>query len=247
MALALPTHISPAQLASFLSNLGWPDSSTDALIPSITSAAGDTESTAVNTAHMPGVIIPPFALLSFRHFGVSNNHTTSTDPVSSNVKFHSSPDDQCGFAAPIATPTTTVCPPPPLVHSKLSVSATRKSSSPTTTLHSNRTHTPETKVTSISPSSSAMDSLSSSSTLVPVTRSRNCSTEQTRCHSCQKRTRPAQGFSCRCEQWFCQKHYHPEDHNCAFDFKTMRLISPVLSCVSEANDLPESGSSSTGN
>ncbi|KAF5403063.1 hypothetical protein PHET_03636 [Paragonimus heterotremus] len=42
-----------------------------------------------------------------------------------------------------------------------------------------------------------------------------------RCSTCHKRTRPARGFSCRCERWFCSKHHHPEDHGCDFDFKSL--------------------------
>ncbi|CAH8619521.1 unnamed protein product [Heterobilharzia americana] len=51
-----------------------------------------------------------------------------------------------------------------------------------------------------------------------------CSTahsNKSRCYECNKRTRLACGFTCRCERWFCAKHHHPEDHRCNFNFKTM--------------------------
>ncbi|CAL8070638.1 unnamed protein product [Calicophoron daubneyi] len=50
-----------------------------------------------------------------------------------------------------------------------------------------------------------------------------------RCFLCHRRTGLAQGFSCRCERWFCTKHHHPEDHGCAFDFKSIRTSSSLVS------------------
>ncbi|KAF7260489.1 hypothetical protein EG68_02200 [Paragonimus skrjabini miyazakii] len=55
----------------------------------------------------------------------------------------------------------------------------------------------------------------------PSTCERVTVSEPSRCSTCHKRTRPARGFSCRCERWFCSKHHHPEDHGCDFDFKTL--------------------------
>ncbi|XP_018652969.1 putative ubiquitin 1 [Schistosoma mansoni] len=40
------------------------------------------------------------------------------------------------------------------------------------------------------------------------------------CYECNRRTRLACGFTCRCERWFCSRHHHPEDHKCNFKFKT---------------------------
>lgn len=42
-----------------------------------------------------------------------------------------------------------------------------------------------------------------------------------RCFICNKRTKLACGFDCRCERWFCSRHYHPEDHLCDFNYKTL--------------------------
>ncbi|TGZ72622.1 hypothetical protein CRM22_001981 [Opisthorchis felineus] len=47
------------------------------------------------------------------------------------------------------------------------------------------------------------------------------------CSACHKRTTLTTGFSCWCDRWFCIKHYHPEDHNCDFNFKATRTKSPT--------------------
>ncbi|KAF8563910.1 hypothetical protein P879_06776 [Paragonimus westermani] len=62
--------------------------------------------------------------------------------------------------------------------------------------------------------------VTAASVLCPSTCERVTVSEPNRCSTCHKRTRPARGFSCRCERWFCSKHHHPEDHGCDFDFKT---------------------------
>ncbi|KAA3678522.1 uncharacterized protein DEA37_0000264 [Paragonimus westermani] len=62
--------------------------------------------------------------------------------------------------------------------------------------------------------------VTAASVLCPSTSERVTVSEPNRCSTCHKRTRPARGFSCRCERWFCSKHHHPEDHGCDFDFKT---------------------------
>ncbi|CAH8863663.1 unnamed protein product [Trichobilharzia szidati] len=64
-----------------------------------------------------------------------------------------------------------------------------------------------------SPCQSSSPSTSSCTTLTHSNRSR--------CYECNRRTRLACGFSCRCERWFCARHHHPEDHQCNFNFKTM--------------------------
>ncbi|CAH8863651.1 unnamed protein product [Trichobilharzia szidati] len=72
----------------------------------------------------------------------------------------------------------------------------------------------------LSPSSSSSNLTSS-----PSQSSSSCTTlthsNRSRCHECNRRTRLACGFSCRCERWFCARHHHPEDHQCNFNFKTM--------------------------
>ncbi|KAH8874470.1 ubiquitin 1 [Schistosoma japonicum] len=80
----------------------------------------------------------------------------------------------------------------------------------------------------LQPSSSFHSSSSSSSSCTSYSSSINsssCSTtthlNQSRCYECNRRTRLACGFTCRCERWFCTKHHHPEDHQCNFNFKTI--------------------------
>ncbi|VDP15989.1 unnamed protein product [Schistosoma margrebowiei] len=73
--------------------------------------------------------------------------------------------------------------------------------------------------------SHSLQSLSSSSPSSSSSSSSSCNTtihsSQSRCYECNRRTRLACGFTCRCERWFCSRHHHPEDHRCNFKFKTM--------------------------
>ena len=33
---------------------------------------------------------------------------------------------------------------------------------------------------------------------------------------------------CKCENYFCLKHTHPEQHNCTFDFKLNKvMLEPI--------------------
>nr|CAH8863534.1 unnamed protein product [Trichobilharzia regenti] len=77
----------------------------------------------------------------------------------------------------------------------------------------------------LSPSSSSSDLTSSPSECSSSPSTSSCTTlthsNRSRCYECNRRTRLACGFSCRCERWFCARHHHPEDHQCNFNFKTM--------------------------
>ncbi|KAK4468797.1 hypothetical protein MN116_007967 [Schistosoma mekongi] len=85
---------------------------------------------------------------------------------------------------------------------------------------------PSSSIDILQSSSSFHSSSSSSSTSYSSSiNSSSCSTtahlNQSRCYECNRRTRLACGFTCRCERWFCTKHHHPEDHQCNFKFKTI--------------------------
>lgn len=40
-----------------------------------------------------------------------------------------------------------------------------------------------------------------------------------RCFTCKKLLGPV-NFKCKCSQFFCMKHRHPEEHSCEYDFKS---------------------------
>jgi predicted nucleic acid binding AN1-type Zn finger protein len=39
-----------------------------------------------------------------------------------------------------------------------------------------------------------------------------------RCFVCKKKL-PLTAIKCKCNQYFCDKHRYPEEHECTFDFK----------------------------
>ena len=41
-----------------------------------------------------------------------------------------------------------------------------------------------------------------------------------KCEFCKKKE--LLGFSCRCKKIFCCRHRLPHEHNCSFDFKTLK-------------------------
>ncbi|KAA0188401.1 putative ubiquitin 1 [Fasciolopsis buskii] len=244
MAFAVPTHLAPVQLANFLPNFNLPSSNNLPLSESNTTAIDHTaainkrETSTITTTtksittHLPGLVVSPFTLLPIGHFCVTNHSPTSSIslpiptglsdvshfPKAMNKQSPESSTDAKVTTASVNSGSRTLDTPRP--GSELS-NTTAQTSIPRSIRHSNQSHIPGTEEQSMS-------------TTVPVA-------EQTHCFSCQKRTRLAQGFSCRCQKWFCQKHHHPEDHNCAFDFKTMRLISPcspVMPCPSDLDSSP---------
>ncbi|TPP61924.1 putative ubiquitin 1 [Fasciola gigantica] len=228
LTLAVPTHVAPVQLASFL-----PCSDASSIV-STTTATNDHNKATCNsitnaTKHMPGLIIPSFTLLPVGHFGAAGTTSATSASIPADVVYcpRMTKMQQCKSIATTSSSTIAA----PIYPPELSAISTQLSVP--RNAHSNRSHIPRTKEQSVSTVESSI--LTSA---VPIT-------EQTHCFSCQKRTRPAQGFSCRCQKWFCQKHYHPEDHNCAFDFKKMRLIpscSSVIPCPSSATGVGQSGS-----
>lgn len=240
VAFAVSTHLAPVQLANFLPNFSLPSSSNLPLSESNATAIDHTtatnkrgtttltSTTKAITTHLPGLVMSPFTLLPIGHFCVTNTSPTSSTshpipnglsdvshcPKAINTQPSESSADTTVTTAGKNSGSKTLDTPRP--GSELPNTTAQTPSIPRSFRHSNRYHIPETEEQSMS-------------TTIPVT-------EQTHCFSCQKRTRLAQGFSCRCQKWFCQKHHHPEDHNCAFDFKTMRLISPcspVMPCPSD--------------
>ncbi|CAH8604883.1 unnamed protein product [Schistosoma curassoni] len=82
-----------------------------------------------------------------------------------------------------------------------------------TTIDRSSSHSLQSLSSSSPPSSSSSSSSSSCNTTIH--------SNQSRCYECNRRTRLACGFTCRCERWFCSRHHHPEDHRCNFKFKTM--------------------------
>uniref|UniRef100_A0A095A5J4 Ubiquitin-like domain-containing protein n=1 Tax=Schistosoma haematobium TaxID=6185 RepID=A0A095A5J4_SCHHA len=82
-----------------------------------------------------------------------------------------------------------------------------------TTIDRSSSHSLQSLSSSSPPSSSSSSSSFSCNTTIH--------SNQSRCYECNRRTRLACGFTCRCERWFCSRHHHPEDHRCNFKFKTM--------------------------
>lgn len=40
-----------------------------------------------------------------------------------------------------------------------------------------------------------------------------------RCFECKKKIPLGMEINCKCEQKFCMKHKHAEEHNCSYDYK----------------------------
>ena len=50
--------------------------------------------------------------------------------------------------------------------------------------------------------------------------------QKKRCFHCKKKSIIV--TMCKCENYFCLKHTHPEQHNCTFDFKLNKvMLEPI--------------------
>ena len=43
-----------------------------------------------------------------------------------------------------------------------------------------------------------------------------------RCFLCKKKL-PLTAIKCKCDQYFCDKHRYPEEHQCTFNFKQQSI------------------------
>lgn len=52
-----------------------------------------------------------------------------------------------------------------------------------------------------------------------------------RCDYCNKKLKII-NFKCRCNKTFCKKCFHPEDHKCTFNYKTLVEQYPKIKTLS---------------